>query len=150
VSKSKGLIRLHSDTPFFLILGIIGSVYIILIVAMIMADLSFTSVSHIVSALKSEEIQYSIKLSLFTCTITMFLSVLVAIPLGYLLANYNFPGKKMIDSLIDVPIILPPLVVGLSLLILFQTAPGQWIERHVQVTYAIPSIILGIAYVTCT
>ena len=139
----KGIFRLHSDTPFFLILGIIGSVYIILIVAMIMADLSFTSVSHIVSALKSEEIQYSIKLSLFTCTITMFLSVLVAIPLGYLLANYNFPGKKMIDSLIDVPIILPPLVVGLSLLILFQTAPGQWIERHVQVTYAIPSIILA-------
>lgn len=135
--------RQHSDAPFFIILGIIGSVYIILIVAMIAADFSFTSTGHIAAALKSEEIQYSIKLSLFSCTITMILSVLVAIPIGYLLANYNFFGKKMIDSLIDVPIILPPLVVGLSLLILFQTAPGQWIERYVQVTYAIPSIILA-------
>ena len=137
------IIPRHSDVPFFMILSIIASVYIILIVAMVVADFSFTSTDHILSALKSEEIRYSIKLSLFSCTITMILSVFVAVPLGYLLANYDFIGKKVIDSLIDVPIILPPLVVGLSLLILFQTPPGQWIERYVQVTYAIPSIIIA-------
>ena len=37
----------------------------------------------------------------------------------------------------------PPLVIGLSLLILFQTAPGRAIERFVPVTYAVPSVILA-------
>jgi len=120
-----------------------ASTYIILIIAMIAADLSYTSPHHILSALKSEEIQYAIKLSLITCTVTMFLSLLVAIPLGYFMARYEFRGKKLLDAIIDIPIFLPPLVIGLSLLILFQTAPGQFIESHVRITYTVYSIVIA-------
>ena len=120
-----------------------ASTYIILIIAMIAADLSYTSPDHILSALKSEEIQYAIKLSLITCTVTMFLSLLVAIPLGYFMARFEFRGKKLLDAIIDIPIFLPPLVIGLSLLILFQTAPGQFIESHVRITYTVYSIVIA-------
>ena len=120
-----------------------ASTYIILIIAMIAADLSYTSPHHILSALKSEEIQYAIKLSLITCTVTMFLSLLVAIPLGYFMARFEFRGKKLLDAIIDIPIFLPPLVIGLSLLILFQTAPGQFIESHVRITYTVYSIVIA-------
>ncbi len=120
-----------------------ASTYIILIIAMIAADLSYTSTGHILSALKSEEIQYAIKLSLITCTVTMFLSLLVAIPLGYFMARFEFRGKKLLDAIIDIPIFLPPLVIGLSLLILFQTAPGQFIESHVRITYTVYSIVIA-------
>ncbi len=120
-----------------------ASTYIILIIAMIAADLSYTSTDHILSALKSEEIQYAIKLSLITCTVTMFLSLLVAIPLGYFMARFEFRGKKLLDAIIDIPIVLPPLVIGLSLLILFQTAPGQFIESHVRITYTVYSIVIA-------
>ena len=120
-----------------------ASTYIILIIAMIAADLSYTSPEHILSALKSEEIQYAIKLSLITCTVTMFLSLLVAIPLGYFMARFEFRGKKLLDAIIDIPIFLPPLVIGLSLLILFQTAPGQFIESHVRITYTVYSIVIA-------
>ncbi len=120
-----------------------ASTYIILIIAMIAADLSYTSTGHILSALKSEEIQYAIKLSLITCTVTMFLSLLVAIPLGYFMARFEFRGKKLLDAIIDIPIVLPPLVIGLSLLILFQTAPGQFIESHVRITYTVYSIVIA-------
>ena len=51
------------------------------------------------------------------------------------------PRKGFIDAVIDVPIVPPPLVVGLSLLILFQTVPGRAIERVLPVTYAIPAVI---------
>jgi molybdate transport system permease protein len=124
-------------------MGIMASTYIILIIAMIAADLSYTSPDHILSALKSEEIQYAIKLSLITCTVTMFLSLLVAIPLGYFMARFEFRGKKLLDAIIDIPIFLPPLVIGLSLLILFQTAPGQFIESHVRITYTVYSIVIA-------
>jgi molybdate transport system permease protein len=148
-SKPSEHFKSKSDLPFYLIMTVIGSVYIILIVAMILADIAFTSGSHLLAALKSEEIQYAIKLSLFSCTVTMILSVIVATPLGYALAKFDFSGKKLLDAIIDIPIILPPLVIGLSLLILFQTPPGRLLEEYIPITYAIPSIILAQFMVAC-
>ena len=145
---SRGL-TVKSNLPFFMVMGVIGSTYIILILAMIVADLSFTTPNHIIEALGSREIQYSIKLSLISCTATMILSLLVAIPLGYFMARFDFKLKKFIDAVIDIPIILPPLVIGLSLLILFQTAPGQWIESHVRVTYTVYSVVIAQFMVAC-
>ncbi len=130
-------------------MGIIAGTYILLILAMIFADLNFTTWGQVFSALQSQEIRYAIKLSLFSCTMTTILSLLVAIPVGYILAHYNFFGKKVIDTILDIPIILPPLVIGLSLLILFQTPPGRFIERFVPVTYAIPGVILAQFMVAC-
>jgi len=135
--------------PFYVVMGVIASTYIILILAMIVADLSFTTPNHIVKALQSKEIQYAIKLSLITCTITMFLSLLVAIPLGYFMARFDFKFKKFIDAVLDIPIVLPPLVIGLSLLILFQTAPGRFIEDHVRITYTVYSVIIAQFMVAC-
>ena len=130
-------------------MGIMASTYIILIIAMIVADMSFTTPNHIIKALESKEIQYAIKLSLITCTITMILSLLVAIPLGYFMARFEFRFKKFIDAILDIPIILPPLVIGLSLLILFQTTPGKFIESHVRITYTVYSVVLAQFMVAC-
>ena len=70
-------------------------------------------------------------LSLLSCSAAAILSVWVAVPLGYLLSRTRFPGREALDLLLDVPIVLPPLVVGLSLLVLFQTAAGVWFQRNV-------------------
>lgn len=138
-----------SDVPFLLGMWTIGGLYILLILAMLAADALYTSPYELLRALGSREIQYSIRLSLITCTITMILSVWVAVPIGYLFAHYEFPGKRLLDSVLDIPIVLPPLVIGLSLLILMQTPPGRWIEQYVTITYAIPSIVLAQFMVAC-
>lgn len=137
------------DWPFFAGLIILSSVYILLIVAMLVADLSFTTPHHLLRALASPEIQYSIKLSLITCTLTTLLSLWIAVPTGYLMSRYRFPGKRLMDAILDIPIVLPPLVIGLSLLILFQTPIGRAIQKIVPVTYAIPSVILAQFAVAC-
>ena len=137
------------DWPFSAGLAILSGVYILLIVAMLVADLSFTTPHHLLHALGSPEIQYSIKLSLVSCTLTTLLSLWVAVPTGYLMSRHRFPGKRLMDAILDIPIVLPPLVIGLSLLILFQTAPGRAIQRVVPVTYAIPSVILAQFAVAC-
>lgn len=126
-----------------------ASTYIILILGMMLADLSFTTPGHVFEALQSEEIQYAIKLSLISCTVTMILSLLVAIPLGYFMARFEFRFKKFIDAVIDIPIVLPPLVIGLSLLILFQTAPGRFIESHMRITYTVYSVVIAQFMVAC-
>ena len=137
------------DRVFLIALALLGGSYLLVLVAMLVADAAYTSPSHLLKALRSPEIRYSIHLSFLTCTLTAFLSVWVAIPIGYLLARYRFPGRRLIDALLDIPIVLPPLVIGLSLLILFQTPPGRAIERFIPVTYAIPSVVLAQFMVAC-
>ena len=100
-------------------------------------------------ALANPAVRYAVWLSLISSTITAILSVWAAVPLGYLLTRFRFPGRRVIDVLLDVPIVLPPLVVGLCLLILFQTPPGRFVEQFVPVTYAIPSVILAQFAVSC-
>jgi molybdate transport system permease protein len=142
-------LRPRSDAPFLLLLAVCGGFYVLLIVAMLAADFLYTSPGHLLAALGKAEIRYAIWLSLASCTITAILSLWVAVPLGYLLSRYQFVGKAWVDALLDIPIVLPPLVVGLSLLILFQTPPGQFVQRFVPITYAVPSVILAQFAVAC-
>ena len=141
--------RVGSDWPFVLGLALLSSVYIILIAAMLIADLSFTTPGHLLAALRSPEIQFSIRLSLITCTLTTLLSIWIAVPIGYLMSRFEFPCKKLVDAILDIPIVLPPLVIGLSLLILFQTPIGKAIERFIPFTYAVGGVILAQFSVAC-
>lgn len=124
------------DRRFYLALGLLGGSYLVLLIAMLVADLAFTTPHHLWAALQTPEIRFATRLSLLTCALTTLASLWVAVPLGYLLSRVPFPGRNLVDLLVDIPIVLPPLVVGLSLLILFQTAPGRWIENVIPVTYA--------------
>jgi molybdate transport system permease protein len=135
--------RAGPDWPFFVAFSLLGGIYVLLILAMLLADLSYTTPDHLLAALASPEIRYSIRLSLISCTITTILALWAAVPLGYLLSRTNFYGKTIIDTIVDVPIVVPPVIVGLSLLILFQTIPGRFIERYVTVTYAVPGVIVA-------
>lgn len=100
----------------------------------------------ITTALQESDIQDSIRLTLISCTITTILSLWVAIPIGYLMSRHRFFGRDLIDAILDIPIVLPPLVVGLSLLILFQLAPVALREK---VVYQIPAVILAQFAVAC-
>jgi molybdate transport system permease protein len=136
--------RIRSDLPFYIAFGLLGGLYVGLIVALLVVDLSYTSTGDVLRAFGSREIRAAVWLSLLSCSASAILSVWVAVPLGYLLSRTRFPGREAIDVLLDVPIVLPPLVVGLSLLVLFQTTAGVWFQRHiVTVTYAVPSVVLA-------
>ena len=149
-----------SDRGFFIALGLMAGTYVLLIVLMLAADILYLGVSDspadtgggwpVVAAfahvLRSPEIRSAIWLTMLSCTITAILSVFVAVPTGYLLARYRFPGSQFIDAILDIPIILPPLVVGLSLLILFQFLPRGIREA---VVYERPGVVLAQFVVAC-
>jgi molybdate transport system permease protein len=155
-----------SDTAFYVIFALIGAVYVLLIVAMILADAAYMLDETINVARESQnpvwaalvqnpltlaladpKIQYSIWLSLISCTLSGILSLWVAVPTGYLLARHRLPGRQIVDAILDIPIVLPPLVVGLSLLILFQFPPFSWFARHI--VYQIPAVVLAQFSVAC-
>ena len=147
ISPSAGTHRVGSDVPFYVGLVVLGGSYVLLLIAMLAADVFYTSPDHLLSALGKPAIRYSIKLSLISCSLTALLSLWVAVPVGYLLARHRFWGHNLMDAILDIPIVLPPLVVGLSLLILFQFWPfrlaAEWI------VYQIPAVILAQFMVAC-
>ena len=151
----------RSDVPFYLSFGAIGGAYIVLIVLMLVAEGSYSSLAKLQEKLSDRNIQYSIRLSLISCTITTILSLWVAVPIGYLMSRRAFRGKAIIDAILDIPIVLPPLVIGLCLLILFQTPGGRAVEstfervteslfgRRIGITFEVPSVILAQFMVAC-
>lgn len=148
--------RAGSDLPFLAAMGGLGGSYILLIVAMLAADVAYTSPAHFAAALAKPEIQFAVRLTLISCTISALLSIWVAMPLGYLLSRFQFRGQWLIDTALDVPIVLPPLVIGLSLLILFHLpiAGGnleEWLQQHLgfRVTYQRPAVVLAQFAVAC-
>ena len=58
-------------------------------------------------------------LSIKTTSISMIIIILVGTPAAYVLARAEFPGKRAVDSLIDVPAVLPPSAAGIALLLAF-------------------------------
>jgi molybdate transport system permease protein len=142
--------RIGSDKPF--LSGLIGftAIYGLLICLLIIASASHITWSDLVGAMTSKSIQQSLTLTFLTCTCSSILSLLFAIPIGYSLSRFKFRGRTLLDTLLDIPIILPPLVVGLSLLILFNSFPTRegalegWLNQHgIYITFHIPAIILA-------
>ena len=155
-----------SDAAFYTAMAVIGATYVLLIVALLAADAAFMvrrtveaaaesphpwatalAANPILTALGDRKIQYSIWLTMISCTLSAVLSVFVAVPLGYLMARHRFFGRQVVDAILDIPIVLPPLVVGLSLLILFQFPPFRWFARSI--VYQVPAVILAQFSVAC-
>ena len=137
-------------------MGGISATFVLLIVLLLAADLMFTSFAEFQAALVKPEIRAAFRLTMISCTVAAILSVWVGTPLGYLLSRFQFPGRWLIDTLVDIPIVLPPLVLGLSLLILFHLEIGGWqLERWLRddvgfpVTYRWPAVILAQFSVAC-
>ena len=61
----------------------------------------------------------ALRLSLVTSTAAAVGVVAVGLPVAYLLASRNFPGKRVLEVLVDLPMVLPPTVAGLALLLAF-------------------------------
>jgi molybdate transport system permease protein len=144
-----------SDAGFYLVLIVISLTYLVLIVSMLAADFAFMArerggpagPSPMVAALADPRIQYSIWLSMTACTLSAIISLWVSVPLGYLISRHPFVGRNLVDAIIDVPIVLPPLVVGLSLLILFQFWPFRLFAR--EIVYQLPAVVLAQFAVAC-
>ena len=153
-----------SDSWFFSGMFFLGGFYLLLIVALLAADMFYAATrmswDRITAIFSDPGIQASIKLTVVSCTLSALFSLIVAIPLGFLMSRSKFKGKSLIDALIDVPIVLPPLVIGLSLLILFSRlnldAVFVWMFQWMLpegvkagVTYKVPAVILAQFTVAC-
>lgn len=113
------------------------------VVILVILDIAYVNKAAFYEALHSKEIWASTKLSVTTSVTTVIIVMFFAIPMGYALSRYRFPGHALVDTIVDIPIIFPPLIIGLSLLVFFQTGFGTWLERHgIEFVYQPAGIVL--------
>ena len=91
------------------------------ILVQLICIVTHTTLPALITSICSKEMQFAIELSLITSAISTVLCIIISIPTAYALARYNFFGKNLINTILDVPLALPPLVAGVGLLILFGT-----------------------------
>ncbi len=80
----------------------------------------------------------ALRLTGWTSVVTLILSVALGTPLAYTLARARFPGKRIVDTLVDLPIVLPPVVAGVGLLMAF--GRRGLVGQYVQGSYIVPGL----------
>lgn len=102
-------------------------------------------IPNLLESLLDKEIQFAIKLSLFTSTISTIICLAFSIPISYGLARFNFWGEKIINSIVQVPISIPPIASGIALLLLFTTKPIEDIvcKLGIDPVFSVYGIILA-------
>lgn len=113
----------------FIIAGsiIIITVFITAAITMILSR----GLPNLGQSLLTEEIQFAVKLSLYTSFISTIFCIIFAVPIAYGIARYDFKGKSLINTILDIPMALPPVVSGVALLLLFgNTGFGKFLAAH--------------------
>lgn len=128
----------------FEILAYLSSSIVVLFMFLIVFTIFIKGIPHIKDAFFTKEVQFSIKLSIKTTSISTLICMLLAIPTAYAFTKLNFPFKKLSQILIELPLCLPYLVIGLSLLIIFSSPTGKFLKSiGIKVVYSQLGIIIA-------
>jgi len=103
----------------------------------------------ILETLRDPVVIDALRLSLMTSTITTFTVVIMGTPIAYVSARFNYWGKELADSLIDLPVIMPPAVAGIALLVAFgrMGLVGHYLNTTFGISIAFTTLAVIIAQV---
>jgi len=93
----------------------------------------------------------ALKLTLTIAVIVTLINAAMGTLTAYVLVRYQFPGRRLFNSLIDMPFAIPTLVTGVMLVALYgpQRTLGAWLGSHgIQVIFATPGVVLALLVVT--
>jgi sulfate transport system permease protein len=95
---------------------------------------------------------HALMLSLWTAGVMAVINAVMGTLTAYVLVRYSFPGKRLLNGLIDLPFAIPTLVTGVMLVVLYgpQRALGAWFDQNLglKIIFAPPGIILALLFIT--
>jgi sulfate/thiosulfate transport system permease protein len=106
----------------------------------------------VINALRQPEVIFAFQLTLSAAFWAVVINTIFGVGISLLLVRYTFPGRRALNALVDLPLAVSPIVVGLSLVLVYSGRTG-WLggsleEAGLQVIYAPPGIILATAFVS--
>lgn len=116
----------------------------LLYAALIVPLLSHAGAAGVLSALGDPRVLASVRLSVLAALAAACLAFLVALPAGYALSRHDFPGRRAVDALLELPLVVSPVALGAALLLFFNTGPGRAIEEFCGgFVYAVSGVVLA-------
>ncbi len=103
------------------------------------------------SNLQEDFMLHAIGLTLFVAVLTVPLNMIFGILLAWCLTHYQFRGRRLLSTLVDLPYAVSPVVAGLCYLVVYgvETSLGQWFsDRDIQLMFAWPGIVMVTIFVT--
>ncbi len=131
-----------------LVPALLGLLFLILPLAGLLIR---TPWSTLPQRLTGSGIHQALRLSLQTATAATLLCLLLGVPLAWLLARVDFPGRRLVRALVTVPLVLPPVVGGVALLLVFgrRGIIGTWLDSEFGITipFTTTAVVLAEAFV---
>lgn len=115
------MMKNQKKNTLFVIIVLAFIVSLLLLIVCSVSNVLGKGIPGFFSSLASPEIQFSIRLSFITSIISTTLCLIFAVPIAYGMVRLKLPGKKIINTILDIPLALPPVVSGVALLLLFGT-----------------------------
>jgi sulfate/thiosulfate transport system permease protein len=145
--RDSRLARLTLITVTLLFLGL----FLFLPLATVFTEALRKGLGAYVAALTEPAARSAIWLTLLTASIAVPLNLIFGLAASWALAKFEFRGKSVIITLIDLPFAVSPVISGLIYVLLFglQGWMGPWLDRHhIQIIFAVPGIVLATIFVT--
>lgn len=138
-----------SWTPTILIVA--GSLPILYVGLPLLHLLSSTSLQQVFITLRNQEFLQSVMTTLFSATVSTGISVVFGLPTAFLLSGKSFIGKNVLEGLLLIPLVLPPIVGGISLLSFFgpYSGIGSWFSgQGIELSNSLVGVVLAQLYIT--
>jgi sulfate transport system permease protein len=128
------------------------TVILIIPLGVILVDGLRGGLSGMASAILRPVAWHALMLSLWTAGVMAVINAVMGTLTAYVLVRYSFPGKRLLNGLIDLPFAIPTLVTGVMLVVLYgpQRAVGAWLDHNLglKIIFAPPGIILALLFIT--
>jgi molybdate transport system permease protein len=105
-----------------------------------------TSLADLLANLNETQVVKAVNLSMLTSVITTAVTWIAGTPVAYLLAQRRFRFRRLVDTLIDLPTVLPPAVAGVALLMAFGRRGlfGAWLETmDIQIPFTVIAVVMA-------
>jgi sulfate transport system permease protein len=107
--------------------------------------------AYYLNSISDDDSWAAIRLTLIVAGISVPLNVLFGLAAAWAIAKFDFRGKSILITLIDLPFSVSPVVAGLMLVVLFGLKGffGPWLHEHeIKIIFAVPGIVLATVFVT--
>ncbi|MDR2693092.1 MAG: sulfate ABC transporter permease subunit CysW [Chitinispirillales bacterium] len=131
--------------------GVFLSVFIILPMVTIFREALKAGVAGYLKSFVDPGVAFSIRLSLLTVLICVPVNTFFGVVLAWLVTKYEFPGKKLLITVVEVPFSVSPVIAGLLFIFLFGSFGwfGTWLTDHnIKIVFAVPGIVLATLFVS--
>ncbi|WP_229068239.1 ABC transporter permease [Actinoplanes sp. DH11] len=128
-----------------------AAVGLIFLVLPLVGLLARTPWSSLLTRLAEPGVTQALRLSLWTSTLATLVCLVLGVPLAWLLARVEFPGRRLVRALITVPLVLPPVVGGIALLLALgrRGLVGSWLDSTFGITlpFTTAGVVIAEAFV---